>query len=1478
MKRLKTIINATIWTLCALYLSIVVLLNIPAVQAFVGSQTANFIGNALDTKVSIGRIDLGLLNRVIIDNVRIDDQANKKLLTATRLSAKISFTDLVKGGITISSAQIFGLDANIYRKDEKSNTNLQFIIDALASKDTTNTKKPLNLEIGSLVIRHGKVRYNQLDSPDFRLTSLKHIDLSDISAHIILNRLTNDSINLNIKKLALKDKSGLKLRDFKLRAIASKKKAEIDKLYIALPKSEINVDKAVATYDAKDSKSLLPSLQYEAEMEHSHVYLPDLAAVVPELAKLANTINISTSISGTGTSMKVARLEIDTDNGSTKLSADGSLSNGFDSPKWIANIALLKVGNTTIDKVLKAFNPNKAMPTPLANLGDIAFVGSIGGKGNDISANGNLKTSAGSLKIDGGKEDRNLSLSVSTNDCNLAEILDNDKLGILATEIKVTAMLQNEAKNTGNGKARKGILGKIQQLKANGNIDKFQYNGYVYSNINIDGKLDGNNISGQLAINDENIKLNANGTFATDHPKADLLLQLGNICPKALGLTDKWGDACFAANVDADFVGTNVDNANGNITISNFSMATAEDTYNIRNVSLSSRYNDERHTITLNSDFANVGITGQFHIADLIQYVENLVAEKLPSIQQLTPIRTRKAPDCRMLFYADIMNTEPLQRLLNVPVALKKPARIDGYMNSLQSELSIQASVPQLSISDQDYADISLSVSTPADALNAILKAKKVLSNGNKAEYALDAMAANNKLSAALVFDNHSKLHIKGNMNANAQFSRNEEGKVKAVVNIMPSHMMIDDTNWDIMSSTLTYSPKHIEIENFAIEHDDQHIHINGLATEDNSDSLTVDLKDVDVAYILNLVNFHAVDFDGHASCKAFVSGTFGTPHAKAYLTVDKFTFEEGRMGTLYADVAWNNEQEQIDINAKAKDEGGRHTDINGYVSPKRNYIDLGISAHNTRAEFMLGFCSSFMDKCDVNANGDVRLWGSLSALNLTGDLDIAGKIGISSLNTEYSFNNAHVRLLENEIQLPGDTIIDHRGNTGVVTGSLHHQHLSRLTYDIGVKANNLLAYNFDGSDGSTFYGTAYATGQCNIRGRSGEVVMDIDVVPNEGSIVTYNVSSPDAIKSQEFINWVDRDSMQLQGTKINLPQGLKTLADMPSDIRLNFLVHTQPTATIRLIMDNTSGDYIDLRGSGVIRATYYNKGSFDLYGNYLVESGVYKLTIQNALHKDFEFMPGGTIAFGGNPYDAILNLKAMYPVNSVSLSDLQLGRSFTSNNIRVNCLMNITGTPNQPKVDFGLDMPTVSSDAKQMIYNLINSEEEMNQQVIYLLAVGRFYSQGNNNANAEGEAQSQTTLAMQSILSGQISQQINSLLGTVINNNNWNFGANISTGDEGWNNAEYEGLLSGRLLNNRLLFNGQFGYRDNANATQSFIGDFDLRYLLFPNGNLAVRVYNQSNDRYFTRNSLNTQGLGFILKKDFNGRRKNKKGKKVKR
>ena len=510
------------------------------------------------------------------------------------------------------------------------------------------------------------------------------------------------------------------------------------------------------------------------------------------------------------------------------------------------------------------------------------------------------------------------------------------------------------------------------------------------------------------------------------------------------------------------------------------------------------------------------------------------------------------------------------------------------------------------------------------------------------------------------------------------------------------------------------------------------------------------------------------------------------------------------------------------------------------------------------------------MNNIEARASGKVNVVGDLSNINLVGDIEATGKMHMTQLNTEYHFEKLKAHAIPDDILLRNDTIYDRNGHIAIVDGGIHHKHLTKLSYDLDLKAHNFLGFDTHEFGDNTFYGTVYATGNVGIHGKSGETIIDIDASPEPGSIFVYNVASPDAISDKSFIHW--NDATPEWEKPFSFEQQAKKNEDnnsISSDMRINFLVNTNPNLTLKLMMDEQTGDYITLNGNGVVRANYFNKGSLDMFGNYIVDHGVYKLTIQNIIKKDFEFMPGGTISFGGNPYSAPLNLQAKYIVNGVPLSDLNIGRSFSSNNIRVDCLMNIQGTPSAPSVDFSMDLPTVNSDAKQMIYSLINSQEEMNQQVLYLLGIGRFYAQSKNNQASEDAAQqSQTSLAMQSLLSGTISQQINTVLSSLVNSNKWNFGANISTGDEGFNNAEYEGILSGRLLNNRLIFNGQFGYRDNANTTQSFIGDFDLRYLIFPNGNLSFRVYNQTNDRYFTRNSLNTQGIGLIMKRDFSNLR----------
>jgi hypothetical protein len=500
-----------------------------------------------------------------------------------------------------------------------------------------------------------------------------------------------------------------------------------------------------------------------------------------------------------------------------------------------------------------------------------------------------------------------------------------------------------------------------------------------------------------------------------------------------------------------------------------------------------------------------------------------------------------------------------------------------------------------------------------------------------------------------------------------------------------------------------------------------------------------------------------------------------------------------------------------------------------------------------------------------------------LDAINLTGELVLNGKVHVTTLGTDYALRNDTVRMVPNEIEFINCHIYDVNNHEAILTGGIHHKELTEMTYDIFVDAKELLAYDFKdfsrpvGSDrqegdlgDENFYGTVYATGNVAIHGRDGSVVIEADVTPLRNSVFVYNAASPETIGSQEFIRWnVPKDILDSEDDLYSQS------TDYRSDLTLRLKVNTTPQAAIRLLTDPATNDYITLRGEGELHATYFNKGGFQMFGTYQVTEGTYGLTVQNVIKKNFIFKEGGTIAFGGDPYDAQLNLQAQHTVNGVSLSDLNVGNSF-SNTVRVNCLMNITGQPRAPIIEFDLDIPNVNSDEKQMVRSIINGQEEMNQQVIYLLAVGRFYPQGSNNAGAENSnSPSKTSLAMQSLLSGTISGQINNVLGQVIKSNNWSFGANISTGDEGWNNAEYEGLVSGRLFNNRLLINGQFGYRDNSKtANPSFIGDFDIRYLLYPNGNLALKIYNQTNDRYFTKSSLNTQGLGIILKKDFDGMR----------
>lgn len=1411
LKRFKHIISCIIWTIFALYVILIVLLHLPPVQTFLGSTVATALAQKFGTEVSVGRINLGFFNRIIIDDVRMLDQKGDSMIYASRLSAKVDLLPLKDGKISVSSAQLFGLRANIYRQNAKSDMNIQFMLDSLASKDTTR-HKPLDLRIGSVIIRHGSIAYNQRDIASAAgVFSPQHIGISNLSAHIALHHLTDNDIHLSIKKIAFTDKSGLQVKNLRFKVNADKHQARLSDFQLELPKSHLLLEDLIATYRTDEKGKLISeTLQFEGGIKPSLITLSDVACFAPILRKWNDALYIDTHFSGTSTSARIHQLHFKTQSGSILLKANAKASDWNRKLHWLANIETLHVSDEGMEQIAANLGSKVKIPKEVLRLGNIYYKGVISGKGkSQIGTKGVLRTDAGNVEIDAHQNGKQLYAKVDTKGINLGKILDNAKLGIIAAHI--TAQ------------------GTKEHLVAKGEIPLFDFNNYRFSNIRLDGSYNKGLIDGLASIADPNINLQVAGKYSIPKKQYEAQLNLAHLQPTVLGVK------------------------------------MADNTYTLNDIRVSAKNEGADSYLDLEAPFANIHVKGQYDYGTLVQTITNMLASKLPTLPGIG--KTSNKVRNNFSIEAEIASTEILQRMLGVPLDIQQPVVIDGNISDLDRSVNLTAQLPAFSYNGSDYSGGALQMNTEGDTLKVDARIKTGAAGSTSPTLHVKAAAADNTLMASLGYNNHSKsLPIHGALNAEAQFYKNTDNVSTAHVDIKPSIIHIAEKPWEVHPADITYSKNHLEIENFEVSHGDQHVAVNGLATPNKEDSIVAQLKDVDVEYILNLVNFHSVDFSGKASGKAIVKSIFNDPDAYAKLDIKDFEFEHGPMGILHANVSFNKELSQIDINAVA-DEGEEHqTLIDGYVSPKRNYIDLGIEAQGTNMKFMESFCGSFMDDIQARAHGKVNLVGDLKDINLVGDLYATGKMHMKQLGTEYSFKNLHAHAIPDDILLNNDTIFDRNHNMALVSGGIHHKHLTRLSYDLTLKAHNFLGYDTHEFGDNTFYGTVYATGEVGIHGKSGETIIDIDAEPGPGSIFVYNVASPDAISDKSFIHWHDiapelTDSLKQQ------QKDADDDIDFSSDMRINFLVNATPNLTLKLMMDPQSGDYITLNGNGVLRANWFNKGSFDMFGNYVVDHGVYKLTIQNVIKKDFEFLPGGTIAFGGNPYNAPLNLQAKYTVNGVPLSDLSIGRSFSSNNIRVDCLMNITGTPQSPSVDFSMDLPTVNTDAKQMIYSVINSQEEMNQQVLYLLAIGRFYAQTKNNQSSEdADQQSQTSLAMQSFLSGTISQQLNTVLSNVVKSNNWNFGANISTGDEGFNNAEYEGILSGRLLNNRLLFNGQFGYRDNANATQSFIGDFDLRYLIFPNGNLAVRMYNQTNDRYFTRNSLNTQGLGLIMKKDFNG------------
>ena len=254
-----------------------------------------------------------------------------------------------------------------------------------------------------------------------------------------------------------------------------------------------------------------------------------------------------------------------------------------------------------------------------------------------------------------------------------------------------------------------------------------------------------------------------------------------------------------------------------------------------------------------------------------------------------------------------VSKTDWLQRFLGVGLVLRQPLLLNARVNDHTREIYLEGDIPAFTYNGSQYADGIVSITTPGDTLKCDLGISKRLEDGHTVTAVANLRAAHNKLNASLSWDNHNPdQQVSGQMNGIIQLYHNLHNEPEAHMRVMPSHVILKDGVWEIEPSDIIYNKQHLLVDNFMVHRGQQHILVDGIASKEHHDSLSVDLNQVEVGYILDLVDFHAVEFSGKATGRAIGRALFDKFAAHADLRVDDFKFENGRMGVLHAGVNWN--------------------------------------------------------------------------------------------------------------------------------------------------------------------------------------------------------------------------------------------------------------------------------------------------------------------------------------------------------------------------------------------------------------------------------------------------------------------------------------------------------------------------------------------------------------------------------------------
>lgn len=1448
-----------------LYAMPALLLRIPHVQRQLSEMATVELSEYLGVPVKIGNVDVEWFNHLVLEDLYLEDQQGNVLFEANHISAGFEILPLFRGKFVFTTARLFGFSVNLKKKTPQEPLNLQFVLDAFASKDTVKKEKNIDLRFNSVLIRHGNLTYeveSEKTTPD--KFNPKHIDLRNLSAKISLKAFNKDSINAHIKKMSFTETSGLSLDKLSLNVVANRDSAFIHDFEIRLPQTDLRIERAHIDFTRMDSlHHLLNDAPLTLDIAPSQVCLKDLSAFVPAFRNFTDTIELSAEAAGYVNDINLKRL--------TLKYSDKMLFVGKMDLKKITRPAeayifgqvnKLYITTEGLSGLINNFTKQPlTLPAPLIKLGTINFTGEISGFFDNLVAFGKLSSAIGSIQTD--------MIFGSNKEKQIAAYLK----GHIATSNLHVTELFNEGNPYGNVRFDIGLdasrpVGGTFAGRIEASVKELDFKGYKYENILLSGNFKKNGFDGKIQMNDPNGRLDAEGVFQHQGKNSifNFTADVDHFRPDSLHLTDKYEAPDISFSLNADFTGDNIDNVEGSLRLDSLSFYTTPSQFFLKQMEIVASGQSENRRLTIASDVVNGEVSGAYSFTTILPSLMNSLKGYVPALINATQ-KKQKIDKNNFSLSLTLSNTEAISQTLKLPFTIVNQGRITGHYNNLYNKFRFEAWLPKFKLGKSMFESGYLTCENPGNQVDLQVKAINYNDKGRRNYLDLKMDAADNQLNTLISWANNKERLFKADLAASTLFVEEENEKGASVlrtqVTLQQSPLVINDTLWHIQPSDITIREGKIGIRNFRLTHDNQYVYLDGVVSKDPSDTLRMDLNKIELAYVFDILNIPVLQFAGEATGKFNITDVYGSRMLNTDLDVNNFSFNQVPLGRLKLFSEWDDARKGILMLGSIYKNDSTWTDVNGYVFPVGP--QAGLSLHFDANDLNIAFLHPFLDNVVKGIQGrgfgQVHLYGPFKALSVEGEAYVKdGGLGIDFLDTYYTFSDS-VHLDSTSVQLRNVSLFDKFGNSGKVSLLFNHKHFHDFDFRVDVKANHMLMYNATQKKNPLIFGTVFGSGTARIKGNGKLVDFDINMRSEPKTSVYLDFMNNTRAEEYDFITFIDKK--KLAATPDSLVRDSLRMAHLAQDegaeLRMNFLLDITPDANIELIMDPVGGDRIKGSASGSLQVQYGTKTDLRMYGGVHIINGNYNFSLQQIIHKDFKIREGSTIDFRGDPFNANMNINAIYNLTA-NLSDLDQALISESPraNVPVNCVLKLDGLLRSPTISFDLELPGSNEELERQVKSLVDTEDMMTRQIVYLLVLNKFYTPDYSNGYRSND--------FNAVASSAISSQLSSLLNSITDK--VQIGTNIRAGQDGFtDNTEVEMLLSSQLLDNRLLINGNFGYKNSYLTAQRnvFVGEFDLEYKLTKSGDIRLKAYNHANDMYqYLKQSLTTQGVGIMFKKDF--------------